>query len=137
MIALEFRPFFYREGRRVSLGIYPQCAGTRPVLAIAKGRVYAGLLAGFECKHLLAVAMSLFMVKLLPRQTVAVLSLTGIMACKLVVLLLLLEAGYAQPYVGTNAQGVFLPAANRILTTGMFNDLDTSSASKVAPGYAV
>jgi 4-amino-4-deoxy-L-arabinose transferase-like glycosyltransferase len=73
----------------------------------------------------------------MPRQTLAVLSLTGITACKLVVFLLLLEAGYAQPFVGTNAQGTYLPAANRILTIGTFNDPDTSSASKQAPGYAV
>jgi len=73
----------------------------------------------------------------MPRQTIAVLSLTGITACKLVVFLLLLKAGYVQPYVGGNAQGIYLPAANRILTTGTFNDLDTSSWSKVAPGYAV
>ena len=73
----------------------------------------------------------------MPRQTIAVLSLTGITACKLVVFLLLLNAGYVQPYVGGNAQGIYLPAANRILTTGAFNDPDTRSASKVAPGYAV
>ena len=81
--------------------------------------------------------MSLFRGKLLPRCTIAVLSLTGITACKLVVFLLLLNAGYVQPYVGGNAQGVYLPAANRILTTGTFNDPATSSWSKVAPGYAV
>ena len=77
------------------------------------------------------------MVKLLPRQTIAVLSLTGITVCKLAVFLLLLKAGYAQPYVGGGAHSVFLPAANKILTTGTFNDPDTSSWSKVAPGYAV
>jgi 4-amino-4-deoxy-L-arabinose transferase-like glycosyltransferase len=81
--------------------------------------------------------MSLFLVKPLPSRTVAVLSFTGITACKLVVFLLLLNAGYVQPYVGGNAQGIYLPAANRILTTGTFNDPDTSSWSKVAPGYAV
>jgi len=66
-----------------------------------------------------------------------VLSLTGITACKLVAFLLLLNAGYVQPYVGGNAQSIYLPAANRILTTGTFNDPDTSPWSKVAPGYAV
>jgi 4-amino-4-deoxy-L-arabinose transferase-like glycosyltransferase len=54
-----------------------------------------------------------------------------------VVFLLLLKAGYAQPYVGTNAQNIYIPAAHRILTTGTFNDPATSHASKVAPGYAV
>jgi 4-amino-4-deoxy-L-arabinose transferase-like glycosyltransferase len=54
-----------------------------------------------------------------------------------VLFLLLLNAGYVQPYVGGNAQSIYLPAANRILTTGTFNDPDTSSWSKVAPGYAV
>ena len=81
--------------------------------------------------------MSLFMAKPLSRQTVAVLSLTGITACKLVVFLLLLKAGYVQPYVGGGAQSVFLPAANRILTTGTFSDPDTPRYSMAAPGYAV
>ena len=81
--------------------------------------------------------MSLFMVKPLPRRTVAVLSLTGITACKLVVLLLLLKAGYVQPYVSGGAHNRFLSAANHILTTGTFNDSDTRSYSVVAPGYTV
>jgi 4-amino-4-deoxy-L-arabinose transferase-like glycosyltransferase len=77
------------------------------------------------------------MVKPLPRRTVAVLSLTGITACKLVVLLLLLKAGYVQPYVSGGAHNRFLSAANHILTTGTFNDSDTRSYSVVAPGYTV
>jgi len=81
--------------------------------------------------------MSLLMVKLLPRQTIAVLSLTGITVCKLAVFLLLLKAGYAQPYVGGGAHSVFLPAANKILTTGTFSDPDTPRYSMAAPGYAV
>jgi 4-amino-4-deoxy-L-arabinose transferase-like glycosyltransferase len=80
--------------------------------------------------------MSLFMVKPLSRQTVAVLSLTGITACKLVVFLLLLKAGYVQPYVGGGAHNYYLPAANNILTTGRLNDPERSY-SKMAPGYAV
>jgi 4-amino-4-deoxy-L-arabinose transferase-like glycosyltransferase len=80
--------------------------------------------------------MSLFMTKPLPRQTVAVLSLTGITACKIVVFLLLLKAGYVQPYAHAG-NNVFLAAARHILTTGTYNDPDTSSYSKAAPGYAV
>ena len=67
------------------------------------------------------------------RHTIAVLSLTGITACKLVVFLLLLNVGYVQPYVGGNAQIIYLPAANRILTTGTYN----GGFSNQAPGYAV
>ncbi len=81
--------------------------------------------------------MSLLMVKPLPRRTVAVLSLTGITASKLLVLLLLLKAGYVQPYVSNGAHNLFLSAANNILTTGTYNDPGTSSYSKIAPGYAV
>ena len=81
--------------------------------------------------------MSLFMAKPLPRQTIAVLSLTGITACKLVGFLLLLKAGYVQPYVGAGARSVYLPVANRILTTGTFNDPDTPRYIAAAPGYAV
>jgi 4-amino-4-deoxy-L-arabinose transferase-like glycosyltransferase len=81
--------------------------------------------------------MSLLRVKPLPCQTIAVLSLTGITACKLVVFLLLLKAGYVQPYDGGGAPNVFLSAAHHILTTGTYNDPDTSSYSKAAPGYAV
>jgi 4-amino-4-deoxy-L-arabinose transferase-like glycosyltransferase len=66
------------------------------------------------------------------RQTIAVLSLTGITACKLMVFLLLLNVGYVQPYVGGNAQVIYLPAANRILTTGTYKGF-----SNQAPGYAV
>ncbi len=51
----------------------------------------------------------------MPRQTIAVLSLTGITACKLVAFLLLLNAGYVQPYVGGNAQSIYLPAAMQML----------------------
>jgi 4-amino-4-deoxy-L-arabinose transferase-like glycosyltransferase len=81
--------------------------------------------------------MSFFMVKPLPRQTMAVLSLTGITVCKLVAFLLLLQAGYVQPYSGGSADNYFLPTANNILTTGTFNDPDTSYYSKIAPGYSV
>jgi 4-amino-4-deoxy-L-arabinose transferase-like glycosyltransferase len=77
------------------------------------------------------------MVKPLPRRTVAVLSLTGITACKLLVLLLLLKAGYVQPYVSNGAHNRFLSAANHLLTTGTYNDPDTSSYSLIAPGYPV
>jgi 4-amino-4-deoxy-L-arabinose transferase-like glycosyltransferase len=81
--------------------------------------------------------MLLFRAKPLPRQTIAILSLTGITACKLVVFLLLLKAGYVQPYVGGGAHAVWLPVVNRILTTGTFNDLDTPRYIMAAPGYAV
>src|SRR5215831_3721853 len=81
--------------------------------------------------------MSLFVVKPLPRRTVAVLSLTGITACKLVVLLLLLKAGYVQLYASGGARNRYLYAANHLLTTGTYNDLNTSSYSLVAPGYVV
>jgi 4-amino-4-deoxy-L-arabinose transferase-like glycosyltransferase len=50
--------------------------------------------------------------------------------------LLLLNTGYVQPYIGGNAQDAYLPAANHLLTTGTFNDPETSSWSKLAPGYA-
>jgi 4-amino-4-deoxy-L-arabinose transferase-like glycosyltransferase len=80
--------------------------------------------------------MSLFMAKSLPRQTVAVLSLTGITACKLVVFLLLLKTGYVQPYARAG-RSLFLFAANHILTTGTYNDPDTLSYSALAPGYPV
>jgi 4-amino-4-deoxy-L-arabinose transferase-like glycosyltransferase len=80
--------------------------------------------------------MSLSLVKALPRQTLMVLSLTGITAGKLVVLLLLLKAGYVQPYVSGGAPNIFLMTANRILTTGTYNDPNTSDASRHAPGYA-
>src|SRR5262245_5882139 len=81
--------------------------------------------------------MSLFIGKPLPRRTVAVLSLTGITACKLTVFLLLLNTGYVQPYVSSGANNIFLSAANRILTTGTYNDPDTPHSSMAAPGYAV
>lgn len=73
----------------------------------------------------------------LPRQIVAPISLIGITACKLAVLILLLKAGYVQPYVGANAASVYLPAANHILTVGTFNDHDTFRYSSQAPGYSV
>src|SRR5215471_6304960 len=78
--------------------------------------------------------MSLFMVKPLPRRTVAVLSLTGITACKLVVFLLLLKIGYVQPYAHAS-DNAFLIIANHILTTGTYNDPDTSKYSYRDPGY--
>src|SRR5215813_11116050 len=81
--------------------------------------------------------MSLFTVKPLPRRTVAVLSLTGITACKLAVLLLLLKAGYVQPYASSGPHNRFLSAANRLLTTGTYNDPDTLHSSMAAPGYSV
>jgi 4-amino-4-deoxy-L-arabinose transferase-like glycosyltransferase len=81
--------------------------------------------------------MPFFVARPLPRQTVAVLSLTGITACKLVVFLLLLKAGYVQPYISGGAWAVFLPAANRILTTGTYSDPDMPRYSMGAPGYAV
>jgi 4-amino-4-deoxy-L-arabinose transferase-like glycosyltransferase len=73
----------------------------------------------------------------MPRQTIAVLSHTGITACKLVVFLLLLKAGYVQPYIGGIAQSTYLPAANRIFTTRTYNDSNTSGYSNQAPGYSV
>jgi 4-amino-4-deoxy-L-arabinose transferase-like glycosyltransferase len=64
------------------------------------------------------------------------LSLGLITACKLLIFLLLLEAGYARPYAGGSAQAYFLPAANSILRAGTFSvGPDATSASKVAPGY--
>jgi 4-amino-4-deoxy-L-arabinose transferase-like glycosyltransferase len=52
------------------------------------------------------------------------------------VLLLLLGAGYVQPYAGNNAEHVYLPAANHILATGAYNDPGTIVYSSQAPGYS-
>src|SRR5215813_3376694 len=76
------------------------------------------------------------MAKPLPYRTVAVLSLTGIAVCKLVVFLLLLKAGYVEPYAHAG-NNLLLSIANHILTTGTYNDLDTTYFSMVAPGYPV
>lgn len=84
--------------------------------------------AGSRCR------MALLMNK---RPTVAVLSLTGITVCKVIVLLLLIETGHLQPYVGDNAQHIYLPAANHLLTTGSYDDRNTLSYSGQAPGYSV
>ncbi len=73
----------------------------------------------------------------LPRHTLAALSLTGVTVCKLALLFLFLEAGHLQPYVGDNAVNVYLPAADRILATGTFNDTHALLFSTQAPGYSV
>jgi 4-amino-4-deoxy-L-arabinose transferase-like glycosyltransferase len=71
----------------------------------------------------------------LPNARTAILALTGVTACKVLLFLAFLIAGYAQPYIGTLARDHFLPVATRIITTGAYNDPSTSASSLQAPGY--
>jgi 4-amino-4-deoxy-L-arabinose transferase-like glycosyltransferase len=67
----------------------------------------------------------------------AALTLSCITACKVAVFLVLCSSGLQRPYVGDNAANIYLPAANRLLTTGTFNDSGSLMYSSQAPGYPV
>ncbi|HKW68037.1 MAG TPA: hypothetical protein VJP04_12160, partial [Terriglobales bacterium] len=68
---------------------------------------------------------------------VPALSIVGISIGQLVAFMLLMLGGHAQPYVGNNAEKIYLPAASHILATGSFDDPNTYAYSTEAPGYPV
>jgi len=71
---------------------------------------------------------------LLARRAVVLSLFGGITALKIVAFMVLVRAGVAQPFVGTNAEMHYIPIADRLLSEGRFNGPELGPIARCPPG---